>query len=436
MSNKKVVIVGCGITGITAAYFEAKKGNSVTLIDSDNRPGGLLKSDLANDRYFDYGTHIMPETGVKELDDFLFSGLNDSNCIIEKNIYAGSYFNGTMNDKSCYVDTATFEKAVFNQGCMELLSSDSQPQAKNLQEFLIQKFGKVFYENVYKPIVQKYMGKEPKDLAVKVGEFFDMSRLLAFNHKTTKRLCELDLYNSKLGHHVRVNGVSKYYPKEGGVGSLISLLMDKLSKEKIDIKLSTNIIKINQKNGKVTSLVLENEEVKVDKLIWTLPSSYLLYLAGIDKRSSPPEFRNTGLYDFTFEKSLNSLSTFINVYDTALYSGRVTLYQNLTKSNNFSCTVEVLVDDEVDLTSLIESIQRELVEMGIVDKDNKCTFKQYRPIKNGFPILTNKFTNRQDELSEYCQTFFKNILFVGRTTGKVFFMNEVLVDTYKRIENG
>ena len=42
MSTKKVVLVGSGITGITAAYFEAMKDNSVILIDSDERAGGLL----------------------------------------------------------------------------------------------------------------------------------------------------------------------------------------------------------------------------------------------------------------------------------------------------------------------------------------------------------------------------------------------------------
>ena len=46
MSYKNVLVVGAGIAGIAgiiAAYFEAKKGNNVTLIESDARAGGLLK---------------------------------------------------------------------------------------------------------------------------------------------------------------------------------------------------------------------------------------------------------------------------------------------------------------------------------------------------------------------------------------------------------
>ena len=59
MSNKNVSVVGAGIAGIIAAYFEVKKGHNVTLIEADARAGGLLKSDISNGKYFDYGTHIL-----------------------------------------------------------------------------------------------------------------------------------------------------------------------------------------------------------------------------------------------------------------------------------------------------------------------------------------------------------------------------------------
>ena len=82
MSNKNVSVVGAGIAGIIAAYFEVKKGHNVTLIEADARAGGLLKSDLSNGKYFDYGTHILSETGEKELDDLIFSDFSLQDCFI------------------------------------------------------------------------------------------------------------------------------------------------------------------------------------------------------------------------------------------------------------------------------------------------------------------------------------------------------------------
>ena len=431
MSNKKVVVVGSGIAGITAAYFEAKKGNSVTLIDSDERAGGLLKSDFANNRYFDYGTHILTETGITQLDDFLFSNLNNNNCMVKDQINAANYFNKKMNSKNCYVDISSLSEQDYLKGCDELLAANNL-DSESLELFFINRFGKTIYKNIFKPVSEKYMGIDPSLLSAKAGVFFDLSRLLAFDESTTKRLTESKIYNAKLGHHTRLKGIKKFYPREGGMGGLIDLLMNKLKDVGVDIKLSTNIKGIVQENGRVVSLVTE-EEISTDKLVWTLPSSYLSFLSGLDRKASPPKFRNTGIYDFTFEKALNSEATFINVYDVEMLSGRVTLYQNLSQSNNYSCTVEVLADDGIELGDMIDTIQKELTEMGIVEKGNQCVFKHYRPIQNGFPILTIEFVEAQNEISEYCENYFQNVTFIGRSTGKVFFTSEVLVDTFNKI---
>ena len=99
MSNKNVSVVGAGISGIIAAYFEVKKGHNVTLIESDARAGGLLKSDFQNGKYFDYGTHILSETGEKELDDLIFSDFSPQDCFINNKINVANYHNKRMNDK-------------------------------------------------------------------------------------------------------------------------------------------------------------------------------------------------------------------------------------------------------------------------------------------------------------------------------------------------
>jgi protoporphyrinogen oxidase len=266
-----------------------------------------------------------------------------------------------------------------------------------------------------------------------MGYFFDMSRVIAFDGPTTKELTKIDKFNRKLGHHVRESGVAKYYPKVGGIGAIVDLLLEKVDREGVNLKLSTSIQKVKEEKGKIISLLTEDEEIKVDRLVWTLPSSFLTYLSG-NPKGFPPKFRNTGLYDFTYKHPLNLKSVFLNVYDSNLYTGRVTLYQNLSKTNNYSCTVEVLTDHDVNLARLIDTIQKELIEIGVVDQNNQCVFKQFRPIKSGFPVLTTEFLESQSELSKYCENYFKNVLFVGRNSGQAFFMNDVLTDTFQKVK--
>ncbi len=434
MSNKNVCVVGAGIAGIIAAYFEALKGHNVTLIEADARAGGLLKSDLTSGGYFDYGTHILSETGEEELDNLIFSGLTSSNCFIESKIRVGNYFNNRMNYKSCHVDASSIASDLFNKGCIELLRTDHLSGEDNLELFMSNKFGQTFYETIFKPVVMKYIGTHPKELAVQSGWFFDMSRVLAFDDNITQSLDKLEVYASKLAHHTRVDGVLKYYPKAGGMGSIIDSLMLKLGEQNVDVKLGYRTTKISHDNGKISSLVANGENIEVDKLIWTLPSSLLAFLANIGMKVSPPLFRKTGLYDFTFSAPLNSLATYINVYDVNFKAGRITLYQNLGDADNFSCTVEVLADDNVALETLTQEILGELTAMDIVSEENDCIFSQFRPIPNGFPILTNKFVEEQEQVNSYCEDFFQNVSFVGRASSEVFFMKDVLIDTFRKVK--
>ena len=40
MSEKRVVIIGAGFSGCTAAYFLLKKGYKVTVLERESHPGG------------------------------------------------------------------------------------------------------------------------------------------------------------------------------------------------------------------------------------------------------------------------------------------------------------------------------------------------------------------------------------------------------------
>ena len=347
----RTVVVGAGIAGITAAYFESLDGREVILLESDSSPGGLLKSDSAMDHYFDYGTHIYSQTNVQELDQFLFSNLDHNNCIISRKIATANYCFGRMNSKNSYVDTSNLPKQEFNQGCMDLLSIVEQSESDNLQHYITSRIGPTFFDRILKDVVKKFMGLEADKLSPKAGLIFDFNRVLAFDEIVTNRLTKNSLYDASLGHHVRQNGVKKYYPKEGGIGKVVEFLMGKICNSGVQFRPSTKILRVLEKQGQVNKIVTENKSITTDKLIWTLPAGVLIQLTGGNQRTKLPDFRKTGLYDYIFDQPLDSDAVYINVYDTNLLSGRITLYQNLTQSDTFSCTVEVLTDNDYDLAS-------------------------------------------------------------------------------------
>ncbi|MBR6000421.1 MAG: FAD-dependent oxidoreductase, partial [Oxalobacter sp.] len=53
-TGKKIAIVGCGPSGITAAYYLAQKGHTVEIFDEREHPGGVMRYGIPNYRLPDY----------------------------------------------------------------------------------------------------------------------------------------------------------------------------------------------------------------------------------------------------------------------------------------------------------------------------------------------------------------------------------------------
>ncbi|NMC14222.1 MAG: NAD(P)/FAD-dependent oxidoreductase, partial [Chloroflexi bacterium] len=63
-NDEKIVIVGAGVAGLTAAAYLAKAGYNVLLLEKNDRSGGLL-STLSNDGFhFDTGPRALVNSGI------------------------------------------------------------------------------------------------------------------------------------------------------------------------------------------------------------------------------------------------------------------------------------------------------------------------------------------------------------------------------------
>lgn len=62
--NKKIVIVGAGMAGLTAAAYLTKKNYSVLLLDKNNRIGGLVNTFNQNGFFFDTGPRAFVNSGI------------------------------------------------------------------------------------------------------------------------------------------------------------------------------------------------------------------------------------------------------------------------------------------------------------------------------------------------------------------------------------
>jgi len=431
---KKILVVGGGIVGMTSAYFAKQDSNQVILIEASKTLGGLLQSECVSEYgCFDYGTHIASKTGVPDLDDFLFSNFNKGNSYQFNVGKSGNFFKGKLSDISPFVNTNHLPKGVCEKGCAELLTTNNEVGG-NLKETLINRYGDIFYQNIFKDLVYKNFGCDANQLANECLPFFDMNRVLAFDVEASKQAKKDFFLNEKIGFHTFIEGVDKFYPQKGGIGRWIEYLEEKLINHSVDIKTQSQITQIEVKPDGFL-VYFNNEMLEVDELVWTLSSGLLnrFIITGIS--GIKPDFRKTGIYDFVFDKPLKTESYYINVYDRNLLSNRITCYQNLQDKRNFyACSVEVLHEDDFDFEKKIKYIEKELTEVGIIEENSKCSFSQCRIIQEGFPRLTNEAVGRLKKLNTYYKNNHKNIVLLGRSSAKGFFMSDLLKSAYLEIK--
>ena len=62
MMNKKIVVIGAGISGLATAYLLKQKGYDVTLLEKKNEVGGSIETSYENGFLFDRGPNSALET--------------------------------------------------------------------------------------------------------------------------------------------------------------------------------------------------------------------------------------------------------------------------------------------------------------------------------------------------------------------------------------
>ena len=430
------VVVGAGIVGLVAAYLEAKKGRTVTIVDAASGAGGLLRSDSNQFGDFDYGTHIGSETGIDELDEFLFSHLNDENCHRFTVGESGNFFNGQLSQCSPFLDTNFLDKEDIANAHYQLVQdSHYGVRPDNLEQKIKLFFGETLFDKAFAPFIKKTFGCCPSLLPASYIHFFDMYRVLAFDALTTKELKNLAYLNDKLGFHHSSPGAVKYYPKQGGMATWINSLVSKLLDMGVVFKFHCLLKKIEPLEDN-SFLIFDGENYfQASHLIWTVSSALLGRYLPVNNKLEKPQFRNTGLYDFVFSKPLLTNCYYINNLDSQFLSTRLTCYQNLAIDQGFyGVTVEVLADSSIDWEANISTIKDELHAMDLIADNSECLLEQYRPINEGFPVITTDIAVQLSKLNQEISDTYNNITLLGRSSGQGFFMSELLVSCFEALQ--
>ncbi len=257
-----VVVIGSGLGGLTAANILAREGLSVLLCEQHYKLGGLATwFKRPGGHIFDISLHGFPYGMVKSCRRYWSKEIADSIVQLE----------GVRFDNPMFSLTTTFNREDFTK----LLVNDFGIQAGAVSDFFDTARGMNFYD----------------DQAMTTGELFekffpgreDVSRLLMepITYANGSTLEDPAITYGIVFSNFMSKGV---YVFQGGTDKLVKSMEKVMKGNGVDVRINSDVEKINTKGGAVESVVVNGKTIKTKAVVSNSNlRSTIFDLAGEDK---------------------------------------------------------------------------------------------------------------------------------------------------------
>ncbi len=380
MSDQKpIVIIGAGPAGLTAAYELAVRTNKeIIVIESEDQVGGISKTidfqgnkiDIGGHRFFsksewvlDWWQQFLP---IKTEDKTLYTtyrnqsksfpvnktshGAEDGHMLVRPRksriIYKGNLFDYPLklNFQTFWGIGLWKSLAIF----ISLLKSRLRPvkQERNLEDFYINRFGKVLYRLFFREYTYKVWGKSCKEISAEWGR----QRVQGISLRSILRHYFTTLFFPRrqlLGNQQVEQSLTEFflYP-ERGPGQLWESVARKCKQLGVEIRFRQSVAQLHTRDGGISELLVNDlnkkttYKVSCDFVLSTMPVQQLV--GGLIP--SPPsrvfdiamglEYRDFIIIGLQYEQlAMNEndtdiLDNWLYVQDSSIKMGRVQLFHN------------------------------------------------------------------------------------------------------------
>ena len=488
---KKCIIIGGGPAGLTAGYELLKKSDEyeVIILEASDVLGGISRTvkhngnrmDIGGHRFFskdrnvtDFWAQLMPTQGAPSVDDKILGRekplvqggpdpeTEDRVMLIRRRIsriyYLNKFFDYPISMKPQTFINMGLPKTV-KAGFSYLKSTVSKKEETSLENFYINRFGKVLYSMFFEGYTEKLWGRHPREISADWG---------AQRVKGLSILAVIKDMFSKLvpnkNRKVETSLIEEFvYPKYGP-GQLWETVGDEFTKMGGKILYGHKVKDIEIADGRVNSVTCENgEKLEGDVFISSMPVKDLVAGMGSEVPAAPAEiakglpyrdFVTVGLLlnklnlkNETDVKTLGNIvpDCWIYVQDVGVKLGRIQIFNNwspyLVKDpqNTVWVGLEYFCAEGDDFWNMSEQecvdfAVKELKSMGVIDADAKVLDSHRERVQKAYPAYFDTY-DRMDELVDYLNTF-GNLYCVGRNGQHRYNnMDHSMVTSFEAVSN-
>ncbi|MGC8927963.1 MAG: protoporphyrinogen/coproporphyrinogen oxidase [Myxococcota bacterium] len=279
MLNTDVFIIGAGPAGISTAYF--LKSHSVTIVEKEERAGGLMKTDYYENSYFDKTGHLL-HLKTEELKRIIEYELNVPLKHIKRNSKIFSH--NVFTEYPFQINLYGLPKEVIARCLKNFLAvrlTKKKRRYNTFKDFIYGEFGTGIAEEFLIPYNSKIWTVNPEEMSAGFCE-----KYIPIPQIEDVIDGALGITKSDVGYNS-----SFYYPERGGIESIIKGFLRKLF---VDIIYRTQPTRINLKRQEV---ILSNNLVyKYKFLVSTMPLNQFINIiedAPEEIKRSAEKLRNT-----------------------------------------------------------------------------------------------------------------------------------------------
>jgi protoporphyrinogen oxidase len=423
----RVVVIGAGPAGLTAAFQLGKRGVPVTVLEGTDQVGGISRTVERDGWRFDIGGHRF-FTKVQEVEDLWHEILPDEDFLLRPRMsrifYQGKYYDYPLKATNALKNLGPIEavRCVLSYVYAQIRPPKNQDK---FEGWVTAKFGKRLYQHFFKSYTEKVWGIPADELEADFA---------------AQRIKNLDLRKAivnailpKRNQKEITSLIEEFQYRKYGPGMMWEVCRDKVIAQGSTVHMETKVRRIHHGEGGAYEVVAEHPDGSTstfgcDHVISSMPFTKLV--KGMEP--TPPAEVIEAADDITYRDFLSVAlvvpeefafpDNWIYIHSPEVEVGRIQNYGSwspyMVKEGRTCLGLEYFVfegDDMWDKSDddLIEQAKQELQFLGLVDP-SRVELGHVVRVPKAYPTYDEGYTDRVDTLRKWIDTTTPNVHPVGR----------------------
>ena len=427
-NNDRLIILGAGPAGLTAAYELAKNERASTLFEADSQVGGISQTVNYKGYRFDIGGHRF-FTKIDYVNELWHEILPEDFIVRERLsriFYKKHFFNYPLKPLNAFMGLGLFETIHI---CLSYVKAKAFPRKKeeDFESWMVNRFGYRLHQVFFKTYTEKVWGMP----CYSISADWAAQRI---NNLSLRQALTDALFKDSKGKdgEVVASLIEQFHYPRLGPGMMWEACQDQLAAKGNPTHCHHRVKSVRHSDQQILNVEVEHEgERSTHEATDYISSIPLRELVLSLDPPAPPEvleaanalkYRDYLTVILIVDRAEVFADNWIYIHEPDVKMGRIQNYKNWSEemvpdSTKTSLGLEYFLwesDEEWDYSEeqLIELGKRECIQLGLITADeviDGCVVRQ----KKAYPIYDDAYQERLAVIKDYVDGFI-NLQTVGR----------------------